>query len=180
MGRQGADRDEAERAFIHEGLIAGGGIGGIGTYLESDDRLRGWVSPKVVGANARFQERKGLMEHRIDPRLPLQLDVSIRLSNYRMEGITVNLSFGGICLQLAAGQPSRPQLRQAVRVHLELVSSILDFPAIVVHVGKRQAGLMFGRYSDAAGRQLGALFTAWADQYEAGAVPRRGSVDVPC
>ncbi|HKJ08213.1 MAG TPA: PilZ domain-containing protein [Gammaproteobacteria bacterium] len=105
------------------------------------------------------------MEHRMDMRFPLRLHAAVFSNDNRLEGITQDLSFEGACVQLAPTQDIKPQLRQPVRVQLDLGTSTLELTAMVVRVDEQCIGLMFGRYSNAAEQQLGTLFTGWADRY---------------
>ena len=113
------------------------------------------------------------MEHRMDMRFPLRLHASVISNNNRLDGITLDLSFEGACVQLAAAESLKPRLRQAVRVHLNLASTTLELPAMVVRIDDHHIGLMFGRYSDAAEQQLGTLFTGWADRNGSGLSAQR-------
>ena len=105
------------------------------------------------------------MEHRMDMRFPLRLRASVVSNDSRLEGITKDLSFEGACVQMASTQDIKPQLRQPVRVQLDLGASTLELTAMVVRINEQCIGLMFARYSNAAEQQLGTLFTGWADRY---------------
>lgn len=90
------------------------------------------------------------MDNRMDMRLPIRLPVQVVGPEVAIDGVTVDLSFGGTYIRLPSDSAIELSLYQNIQLQFEPATAAIDVPAIVARQDQRGLGLMFDKYHSMA------------------------------